>query len=259
MTYECIYHHPAESGRHPTLPGVPLMSAFERSRWDELLPAEYDLILIGGIPWPYYPDAVRQQILRKVEQGAGLLIVAHSNSWPDPEDGLFKLHREAQDETERFTRELPRALLPHLQHDRLVTTAAHGRGRIAIVSYHAGTRPTRGAALIPSYVRTAADLAPAERAGMPLNEWRYAFLARVALAAAGRAAERGVSLRGAAETLAADAAEADSPHWTRGAAATAATVRFELLDPFRERLWEREVDCSGVPAAAACRSPPSAS
>ncbi len=250
MTYTCIYQHPDESGRNPKFSSVRLMSAFEHSRWDELLQADYDLIIIGGIPWLYYSDTIRKQILRKVEQGAGLLIVAHRDSWPDPDDWLCKLHEDSEDISETFTHELPLTLLPLLQHDRLVTRAPHGQGRIIIVDYRDGTRPTRGSTLIPSYARRNEDKTPAERDGMPLNEWHYAFLTRVALATAGRSADTGVSLAALPETLTADEARTSRFSLALGSTAgTAATVRFELVDAFGERIWEQESICTVEVAA----------
>ncbi len=93
----------------------------EEARLAEMLAQPYDVIVIGAVPWAWYPAPIQTRILEQVEAGAGLVITPHKNLSLRVDSGpLAELQRRAV----AHAGPVP---------DARSRTATLGKGRIAFV------------------------------------------------------------------------------------------------------------------------------
>ncbi|HPP29629.1 MAG TPA: beta-galactosidase [bacterium] len=92
--------------------------------------AVYDLIIIGKIPWKVFPDNIKNQVLDKVKNGAGLLYVNPSDL-PSEIQGLLKDNEPVKN---RIVSGIPFKQIPLLA-DVSILSGEIEKGRIITITY----------------------------------------------------------------------------------------------------------------------------
>ncbi len=101
---------------------------------------KYDAFIIGsnvtppwgmkGISWQTFPASVRADILKRVHEGAGLIIVKPQN----PDAALKKLLSDAKDITAEVAKKMHFDAAPYFDKTKILETV-HGKGRILFLQY----------------------------------------------------------------------------------------------------------------------------
>ena len=101
---------------------------------DEYLQESFDVYIVGKVNWDILPAKNRFELLEKVSQGAGLVLVCP----PEHEELNIVLSKHPTDDAGRILNGLPWQVLPRLKgadESKLVRTATFGKGRVVKLDY----------------------------------------------------------------------------------------------------------------------------
>ena len=173
---------------------------YEEAEWKKKLKGNFDVLLMNSTPWGVLTEEIKTTILKKVEQGMGMVVVRHpwGMRWDKggAKDPLVRLWMSSKVITKRVADEVPIDIMPRLQEKDLVRLADHGKGRVVFLHFYA-----RGLGksdyLIPSHSsdEPGGYRAPKlEEQGFPLDEYRYSMLIKTVLLAAGKEPDVKISM-----------------------------------------------------------------